>query len=121
MVETEDIEIDLENREIIELDLLRTCSTAEDKKRAEHMIYNFMLHHENTIGYFQGLNFIAFYLVLRYEHNTEAFPILLHLSDTVFIQYFNLDGLKTGNRVLSLFHSAERLLQINFPSMYSTF
>lgn len=80
-----------------------------------------MALYEQSVGYFQGLNFIAFFLVMRYKTNEEAFPILIHLSETLFVSYFNLSGLKTGDRVLSLFHSADRLLQINFPNLYTSF
>lgn len=108
-----------ESEYIVKVDLQRTTRDPAQHYRLEKCLYNMLRVTENTVGYFQGLNFVALYLIDRYEDDRVVVAFLRHLCDNFFMKYFHVRDLKTGVGVLSLFHTLERLTELNCPSLYA--
>ncbi|XP_010212438.1 PREDICTED: growth hormone-regulated TBC protein 1 isoform X2 [Tinamus guttatus] len=71
----------------------------------QHTLYNVLVaygHHNKAVGYCQGMNFIAGYLILITKNEEESFWLLDALIGRILPDYYSpaMTGLKTDQEVL---------------------
>lgn len=106
--------------EIIKTDLPRTFPDNiffNNTENQQHQLYNVLLafaHQNKTVGYCQGLNYIAGLLLLVTKSEETAFWLLKVLIDKILPDYYTrtMDGLLTDIDVLA------ELVRIKIPDVY---
>ncbi|XP_067151762.1 growth hormone-regulated TBC protein 1 isoform X1 [Apteryx mantelli] len=96
--------------EAIKTDMNRTFpDNVKFRKTADpclqHTLYNVLVaygHHNKAVGYCQGMNFIAGYLILITKNEEESFWLLDALIGRILPDYYSpaMTGLKTDQEVL---------------------
>jgi hypothetical protein len=85
MLTIEECNLSADNKEIIKLDLLRTCRDhPEVSSNVELVLYNFVKENEETTGYFQGLNFVANFTTVLAKEPIWSLSILRYISEHIF-------------------------------------
>ncbi|XP_020709202.2 growth hormone-regulated TBC protein 1-A [Athalia rosae] len=106
--------------EIIKTDLPRTFPDNifyNNTENQQHQLYNVLLafaHQNQTVGYCQGLNYIAGLLLLVTKSEETAFWLLKILIEKTLPEYYTptMDGLLTDIEVLS------ELVRIKMPDVH---
>lgn len=121
--ELNDIKLTKKEIDTVQLDLSRTRGEKHTIFRIKKLIYNFMHQYGDTIGYFQGLNFLSKFLICSFpEKDKKAddypFAVLSALVDRVYSKFFDFkEDSKSGKNLLILFYILQRLMDINLPNL----
>ncbi|XP_066599682.1 growth hormone-regulated TBC protein 1 isoform X4 [Prorops nasuta] len=106
--------------DVIKTDLPRTFPDNiffNNTENQQHQLYNILLafaHQNKTVGYCQGLNYIAGLLLLVTKNEETAFWLLKVLIEKILPEYYTptMDGLLTDIDVLA------ELVRIKMPDVY---
>ncbi|KAM3607665.1 uncharacterized protein V6R79_011485 [Siganus canaliculatus] len=104
------LEHDSKLEETIRIDMHRTFPDnvlfrSKAEPSLQKALYNVLLaygHHNTTVGYCQGMNFIAGYLIIVTKDEEKSFWLMESLLDRVLPDYYSpaMLGLKTDQEVL---------------------
>ncbi|KAM4559232.1 growth hormone-regulated TBC protein 1-A-like isoform 2-T2 [Odontesthes bonariensis] len=105
-----EMEHDARLKETIRTDMHRTFPDnilfqSKAEPGMQKALYNVLLaygHHNQTVGYCQGMNFIAGYLIIITKEEEKSFWLMDALLGTILPDYYSPDmlGLKTDQEVL---------------------
>ena len=119
VVETKDCHLNEDNRQIIKLDLHRTCKNdSKLYEQIENLLYNFVQDNELSTGYFQGLNFVCQYVAVMMGDQVWSLSFLKYIAEYIFNSYFNCTKYKQGEGMMILIFICERLIKINSPEVF---
>ena len=86
------------NRTLIELDTKKTDANLEEKEQSLYRVLRSLANIDKVLGYCQGVNFIAGFLLTISDYNEiETFYMLISLFSNTFEANFNLRGFYMEN------------------------
>lgn len=119
VVGTKDCHLNDDNKQIIKLDLHRTCKNdSQLYEQIENLLYNFVQDNELSTGYFQGLNFVCQYVSVMMADQVWSLSFLKYIAEYIFNNYFNCIKYKQGEGMMILIFICERLIKINTPEVF---
>lgn len=90
----------------------------------EQVLCNFVKVNESTTGYFQGLNFVAHYIVIMMEDPLASLSLMNYVGDSIYSvrvinqTYFNFMKYRSGEGMMILVYTCERLIKQVSPAIF---
>lgn len=104
--------------EIIEMDLKRSivfCTGKDDNEgKLKRLLLNVSLEYRDTIGYYQGMNYIAIFLMEAFDDEVKAYWFFCYVAERILNKYFanNFEG------IVQLIWICDKMIQINSPGLW---
>lgn len=77
--------LDSDTARVVEFDIKRTSTNPLTQKRLRKILYNFVALYEHNMGYLQGMNFMANYVMNYFSSDLEVVKFFIFLSETVLL------------------------------------
>lgn len=103
--------------EIIEMDLRRSLDFFDkaDYDKMKILLLNVALENHDTIGYYQGMNYIAIFLQQTFKDSAVAFQFFCYLSETILAEHFS----SSFGGLVKLIWISDKVIQINSPPLWN--
>lgn len=102
--------------EIIDMDLKRSIVFCDQKiyDPLKRLLLNVSIEYKNTIGYYQGMNYIAIFLLESFNDEEKAYHFFCYIADRILNKYFsnNFEG------IVRLIWICDKMMQIHSPSLW---
>lgn len=102
--------------EIIDMDLKRSIIFCDAKfyDPLKRILLNVSLEYKDTIGYYQGMNYIALFLLEAFVDEEKTYHFFCYIADRILNKYFsnNFEG------VVKLIWVCDKMMQIHSPSLW---
>lgn len=103
--------------EIIDMDLRRSLDFFDkaDYDKMKLLLLNVALENHETIGYYQGMNYIAILLQQTFKDSAVAYHFFCHLTNTILAEHFS----SSFGGLVKLIWISDKVIQINSPSLWN--
>jgi hypothetical protein len=113
---TEDRLLDCSHEDIIDMDLKRSMIFCDENSYdpLKRLLLNVSLEFKSTIGYYQGMNYIAMFILEAFKDEVKAYHFFCHVADKILTKYFsnNFEG------IVKLIWICDKMMQIHSPSLW---
>jgi Rab-GTPase-TBC domain len=103
--------------EIIDMDLKRSLDFFDkaDYDNMKLILLNVALENHETIGYYQGMNYIAIFLQQTFKDPVVAYRFFCYLTHTLLAEHFS----SSFGGLVKLIWISDKVIQINSPSLWN--
>ncbi len=78
------------------------------------LLYNIALEYQNTIAYYQGMNYIAIFIYETFMDDRKAFEFFCYIAEKILIQHFS----DTFGGLVRLIWTCDRMIQVHSPLLW---
>lgn len=103
--------------ELIDMDLKRSmcfCSTDIENK-LKRLLLNVSLEYKATIGYYQGMNYIAIFLFEAFQDDLKAYWFFCYVAERILNRYFA----NNFECIVQLIWICDKMIQIHSPALWN--
>ena len=81
----------------------------------KRILLNVSLEYKDSIGYYQGMNYIAMFLMEAFGDENKAYHFFCYISDRILTKYFanNFEG------IVKLIWICDKMIQIHSPGLWA--
>lgn len=103
-------------QDIIDMDLKRsmTFCSEEAEAKLKRMLLNVSLEYKDSIGYYQGMNYIAIFLYETFKDDQQAYWFFCYVADRILTRYFA----NNFECIVQLIWICDKMIQIHSPSLW---
>lgn len=99
------------------MDLKRSiifCADDKSYDALKRLLLNVSLEYKATIGYYQGMNYVAMFLLEAFGDEVKAYHFFCYIAERILIKYFahNFEG------IVKLIWICDKMIQIHSPSLW---
>lgn len=98
------------------MDLKRSIIFCDEKNydALKRLLLNVSLEYKATIGYYQGMNYIALFLLEAFGDEQRAYHFFCYIAERILNQYFahNFEG------IVKLIWVCDKMMQVHAPSLW---
>lgn len=98
------------------MDLKRsiTFCSEEAEAKLKRMLLNVSLEYKDSIGYYQGMNYIAIFLYETFKDDQQAYWFFCYVADRILTRYFA----NNFECIVQLIWICDKMIQIHSPSLW---
>lgn len=105
------------HEDLIEMDLKRSVAFFDSKNydKVKLLLMNVTLEYEDSISYYQGMNYIAIFLFETFQHEETAFHFFCYIAEKILCEHFS----NSFQGLVKLIWINDKLMQIHSPSLWN--